>query len=183
MTIQLDDRRLLAWRTFLQSHAALVEALERELAAEQRLPLSSYDVLLKLYEAPGHRLRLHELATSVALSRSGLTRLVDRLAREGLLCREYCSTDGRGAFAVLTDRGLERIGRTWPIYACGIEKHFGSLLDDTEVDNLTDSLARMLAALRSQSTPKQPLERGPGSAPTIQPIPEAAHSQQPHDSS
>jgi DNA-binding MarR family transcriptional regulator len=151
MTLSLDDRRLSAWRTFLNTHAALTDVLERELATERRLPLSSYDVLVALQQAPGQRMRLHELADAVVLSRSGLTRLVDRLAREGLLCREHCPTDGRGAFAVLTEEGREVVRRAWPIYAQGIEKHFGSVLDDTELEVIAGSLARVLAAARNQS--------------------------------
>jgi DNA-binding MarR family transcriptional regulator len=146
MNEQIDNRGLSVWRTLSTAHAAVTEILERELAAERRLPLSSYDVLLALYEAPEHRLRLHELADAVVLSRSGLTRLVDRLAREGLLCREDCPSDKRGAFAALTEAGREAIQRAWPIYAGGLSKHFGSLLDDTETDIMAGALARVLAS-------------------------------------
>ncbi|MDP9496424.1 MAG: MarR family transcriptional regulator, partial [Actinomycetota bacterium] len=91
-----------AWRTFLRAHAVLVRRLEAELVAEHDLPLASYDVLVQLSEAPQQRLRMTELADRVLLSRSGLTRLVDRLVRDGLVERQACSEDARGMLAVLT---------------------------------------------------------------------------------
>src|SRR4051794_27231921 len=94
---KLSPRELAAWRGFLRVHAALAKALDEELQAAHGLPLSSYEVLAVLQAAPGKRLRMAELADRVLLSRSGMTRLVDRLARDGLLRRELCSDDGRGA--------------------------------------------------------------------------------------
>ena len=88
-------------------HTALVKALDAELTAAHDLPLSSYEVLITLESAPGHKRRMAELADSVLLSRSGMTRLVDRLERDGLLVRDTCTDDGRGCFAVLTDKGRE----------------------------------------------------------------------------
>src|SRR4051812_5445438 len=102
-TGRLDESQLTAWRRFLQAHAVLVRRLEADLLAEHQLPLASYDVLVQLVEAPEHRLRMTELAQRVLISRSGLTRLVDRLEREGLVSREPCDDDARGLFAVLSD--------------------------------------------------------------------------------
>jgi DNA-binding MarR family transcriptional regulator len=89
----------------LRAHAALTRALDAQLAREHKLPLSSYEVLLFLADAPDGRMRMSELAESVLLSRSGLTRLVDRLEREGLLKRERCESDARGLFAEITPAG------------------------------------------------------------------------------
>ena len=89
----------------LRAHAALTRELDAELAREHKLPLSSYEVLLFLADAPGGRMRMSDLAESVLLSRSGLTRLVDRLEREGLLERERCESDARGLFAEITPTG------------------------------------------------------------------------------
>jgi hypothetical protein len=91
---RLTDGQLTAWRNFLQAHAVLVRRLEADLLAEHQLPLASYDVLVQLVEAPERRLRMTELAQRVLISRSGLTRLVDRLEREGLVRREACDDDG-----------------------------------------------------------------------------------------
>ncbi|HMJ97231.1 MAG TPA: MarR family transcriptional regulator [Thermoleophilaceae bacterium] len=89
----------------LRAHAELTRALDAQLAREHKLPLSSYEVLLFLADAPDGRMRMSELAESVLLSRSGLTRLVDRLEREGLLKRERCESDARGLFAEITPEG------------------------------------------------------------------------------
>jgi len=89
----------------LRAHAALTKELDAQLAREHKLPLSSYEVLLYLADAPEGRMRMSELAQSVLLSRSGLTRLVDRLQREGLLRRKACESDARGFFAEITPKG------------------------------------------------------------------------------
>jgi DNA-binding MarR family transcriptional regulator len=91
----------------LRAHAELTRALDAQLAREHNLPLSSYEVLLFLADAPDGRMRMSELAESVLLSRSGLTRLVDRLERDGLLKRERCESDARGLFAEITPEGRE----------------------------------------------------------------------------
>ena len=91
----------------LRAHAELTRALDAQLAREHKLPLSSYEVLLFLADAPQGRMRMSDLAESVLLSRSGLTRLVDRLEREGLLKRERCESDARGLFAEITPAGRE----------------------------------------------------------------------------
>src|SRR5215210_5357769 len=113
---ELTDVELGAWRGFLRVHAALVRALDAELDGLHGLPLTSYDVLIHLKAAPGKRLRMAELADSVLLSRSGVTRLVDRLEREGLLARDSCSSDGRGCFAVLTEAGERVLARARPTH-------------------------------------------------------------------
>jgi DNA-binding MarR family transcriptional regulator len=91
----------------LRAHAELTRALDAQLTREHKLPLSSYEVLLFLADAPEGRMRMSELAESVLLSRSGLTRLVDRLEREDLLKRERCESDARGLFAEITPEGRE----------------------------------------------------------------------------
>ena len=91
----------------LRAHAELTRTLDAQLAREHKLPLSSYEVLLFLADAPEGRMRMSDLAESVLLSRSGLTRLVDRLEREGLLKRERCESDARGLFAEITPAGRE----------------------------------------------------------------------------
>ena len=106
---RLTGEALAAWRTFLRAHATVTRRLEADLLAAHGLPLASYDVLVQLVEAPGRRLRMTELADRVLLSRSGLTRLVDRLEREGVVRREPCVEDGRGMFAVLSDAGYDRL--------------------------------------------------------------------------
>ena len=143
MSEKIDDFHVAAWRAFLNAHAAVVHRIEEDLAQAERLPLSSYDVLFTLYEAPEHRLRMHEIAERAVLSRSGLTRLIDRLEKEGLLYRERCVDDRRGAYAVLSEKGLTALRQAWPVYAHGIQKNFADLLTDEEVNVITQALGRV----------------------------------------
>ena len=149
MSNKIDEFHLAAWRAFLTAHATVIHQIEEDLAQAQRLPLSSYDVLLTLSEAPDHRLRMHEIAERVVLSRSGLSRLVDRLEKEELLYRERSSDDRRGAYAVLSDKGLDALRKAWPVYAQGIQKNFASLLNDEEAAIITQAFTRIHEAVRN----------------------------------
>ena len=133
-----------AWRSFLRAHATVVRRLEAELVAEHDLPLASYDVLVQLSEAPDHRLRMTELADRVLLSRSGLTRLADRLERDGLLVRRACPSDARGTLAVLTEAGLERLHEAWPTHLRGVEEHVTGRLTADEVVQLSVLLGKLV---------------------------------------
>ena len=101
----LNRRELAAWRGMLRVHAAITRQLDAELIASHGISLSSYEVLLFLADAPDGQLRMSDLADGVLLSRSGLTRLVDRLVRDGLVRRERCEDDARGLNAVITPAG------------------------------------------------------------------------------
>ena len=133
-----------AWRAFLRAHATIVRALEAELLAEHDLPLASYDVLVQLSEAPDTRLRMTELADRVLLSRSGLTRLADRLEREGLITRQPCAEDARGTLAVLTDAGLTRLREAWPTHLRGVEQHVTGRLSPDELVQLGALLGKLV---------------------------------------
>lgn len=135
---------LVVWRSYLRGHATVTRALEAELVAEQRLSLAAYDVLVQLAGAPERRLRMTELADAVLLSRSGLTRLVDRLERVGLVSRSRVREDGRGVAATLTDRGIERLRRASRTHQDGVMRHFGDRLaeaDMTELGRISQQLA------------------------------------------
>jgi len=118
------DPRLATWTAFLRAHARVVRELERELQAEQRMALTDYDVLVQLAAAEDRRLRMSELAERLLLSRSGVTRLVDRLVAQGLVGREVCDTDRRGQWAALTDAGLDRLRAAAPTHLRGVGEHF-----------------------------------------------------------
>jgi DNA-binding MarR family transcriptional regulator len=133
---ELTATELGAWRGLLRVHTALVRELDAELDAAHGLPLSSYDVLIYLQSAPGRRLRMAELADSVLLSRSGVTRLVDRLEREGLLVRDACESDGRGLFAVLTDKGEELLAKARPTHLAGVRERFLRHFSEDELRTL-----------------------------------------------
>src|SRR5215217_5921971 len=133
---ELTPVELGAWRGMLRVHTALVRELDAELLAAHDLPLSSYDVLIYLQSAPGKRLRMAELADSVLLSRSGVTRLVDRLEREGLITRDTCIDDGRGLYAVLTDEGEELLAAARPTHLAGVRERFLRHFSDDELRQL-----------------------------------------------
>ena len=139
----LTSAEQLAWRGFLRAHATVVRALEADLQAEHELPLASYDVLVQLSESPERRLRMTELADRVLLSRSGLTRLADRLEREGLLTREPCPSDARGTLAVLTDAGLDRLQQAWPTHLRGVRSQVLDRLTPEEVEQLAVLMGKL----------------------------------------
>jgi DNA-binding MarR family transcriptional regulator len=143
--VTADDERLAAWRALLHAHLTVTTVLNRELEAEAGLPLTWYDVLLTLHDAGG-RLRMQELARSVLLSKSGVTRLVDRMARAGLVTREPCEDDRRGLLAVLTDAGEAALRRAAPVHLRGIDEHFCRHLDDHDAGVVHRALARVIAA-------------------------------------
>lgn len=135
-----------AWALLLNVQARLVRAMDEAAARDGLLPLEWYDVLLALYLAPGRRLRLSELAERIVFSRSGLTRLVDRIEEKGYLRRERCEADRRGAFAVLTDAGREAMKRTWPGYKREIERRFADHLTPQQARAMRDGLLSVLTA-------------------------------------
>jgi DNA-binding MarR family transcriptional regulator len=132
----LSPRELRAWRGLLRAHAALTKALDADLEAEHDLPLTSYEVLLHLGHAEQQRMRMSDLADSVLLSRSGLTRLVDRLEREGLIARGSCPSDARGSFAILTDAGRDKLGAARRTHLAGVRERFLDRLTPAEQDVL-----------------------------------------------
>ena len=143
---RLDGRELRAWRGMLRAHAALTKALDAELERAHGLSLVHYEVLMVLHDAPGRRMRMSELASSVILSRSGLTRLVDRLAKDRLLTREACCDDARGSFAVLTDEGVRVLAEARRTHLEGVRSRFLRHFSDEELDRLGDVWDRVLPA-------------------------------------
>lgn len=133
---ELDEDELAAWRGFLRAHAHLVRELDAELTREHSLSLSTYDVLVQLAHTRGRRLRMSELADSVLLTPSGLTRLVDRLCRDGLVERVRCDDDARGSFAVLTDLGAERLTAARRTHLDGVRRLFLSHFSPADLRRL-----------------------------------------------
>lgn len=138
-----DDPRLDAWRTFLFAHAQVRRQLERELQAEQEMSLGEYEVLLFLAYSGERRLRMSELADRMVLSRSGATRLVDRLEAAGFVERVSCDTDRRGQWAQLTRAGYERLRAASPTHLRGIGEHFLDRIPADELAALRGTLERV----------------------------------------
>ncbi|HEY4280806.1 MAG TPA: MarR family transcriptional regulator [Conexibacter sp.] len=135
-----------AWKGMLRVHASLMKALDAELEATHRLPLTSYEVLMQLAEAPDQKMRMCDLADSVLLSRSGMSRLVDRLERDGLLERAACTNDARGSFAVLTVAGRELLDAARPTHHAGVRRLFLEHFDEDELELLSSYWAKVLTA-------------------------------------
>ena len=133
-----------AWGALVRSHAYWIEHIERRVRAQGGLSLEAYDVLLMLSYAPQGRLRMGALYEAVTLSRSGLTRLVDRLEKDGLVEREVCSQDRRSFEAILTAKGEAERARSWPLYAHAIADEFGRFFSEEEAGALAALLERPL---------------------------------------
>jgi len=132
-----------AWIGLMRARETVLGAIERDLKAAGCPPLAWYDVLLELVRAPEGRLRPFEIEKATLLAQYNLSRLLDRLEREGLVTREPCDDDGRGQWAVITDEGRAAQARTWKVYAKSIQKHVGDRLDDKAAATLADLLGRL----------------------------------------
>src|SRR4051812_38263090 len=139
----LSELELDAWRGFLRTYTTLVRDLDEELTERHGLPLSSYDVLVQLDEAPDGMLRMSHLADAVLLSRSGLSRLVTRLETQGLLERAECKNDARGAFAAITDTGREKLGEARATHRAGVRERFLDKLGERELRQLARIWSRL----------------------------------------
>jgi DNA-binding MarR family transcriptional regulator len=141
---ELDEVELAALRGLVHLHAALVKELDAELDARHGLPLTSFEVLRSLHKAPAGKLRMAELAEHALLSRSGMTRLIDRLEREGMVSRSTCDKDGRGCYAVLTDQGRAAVDAARSTYRSVVRLGF---LRHYEVSELRDLAGLLQKAL------------------------------------
>jgi DNA-binding MarR family transcriptional regulator len=139
--------QMLAWALLLSANSRLLERIEASLAAADLPPLAWYDVLWELEKAPDGRLRMHEIADHTLLSRSNLTRLADRLENAGLIGREICADDRRGAYCVITRAGRQMRARMWPVYQKGIEKLFAAHVSTGEAQSMVATLKRVLQAV------------------------------------
>jgi DNA-binding MarR family transcriptional regulator len=148
----LGDSASHAWAAFLTAHAVLVEAVEARLAKAGLPPLSWYDVLWALERFGDGRSRMHELADLVVLSRSNLTRLVDRLEKARLVRRVPSEDDRRGAYAEITAEGRKLRRKMWPAYAAAIDELFGAHLTKAEAEAVGHALDKLLAAAMKSST-------------------------------
>ncbi|MFD9893509.1 MarR family winged helix-turn-helix transcriptional regulator [Amycolatopsis sp. NPDC059027] len=128
------------FRTWLRAARLIHRAFDEDLAREQRMSLHEYSVLMHLSEAPERRLRMGELAAAVEMSLSGMTRLVTQLERLGFVERCRLESDGRGANAVLTDRGFARLEEAYPTHLASVRRHFVDHLDGLDIAELTRAL-------------------------------------------
>src|SRR5439155_259334 len=130
---------LAAWRGFLRTHARLLRHLDRQLTDEQGLPTSSYEVLLRLAEAPRGRMRMKDIAESLLLSRSGLSRVVDDLERKGYVARQACATDARGTEAVIMRSGRSAFRKAQNSHLRSVRAEFLGKLSETQLRQFADA--------------------------------------------
>jgi DNA-binding MarR family transcriptional regulator len=142
----VSDEALAVWADFLRFHATVTDILGRELAERGGIPLTWFDVLLQLNAAPGGRLRMQDLASAVVLSKSGLSRLVDRLTDAGLVVRTTCPSDRRGTFAEITADGRSALRRARPVHLQGVAEHFAAHLDQGQLATMGEALVTLLHA-------------------------------------
>lgn len=145
----LAPQELAAWRGMLQVHARVTQQLDAQMRAEHGLSVSAYEVLMFLSDAPDHRMRMSEIAERVLLSRSGCTRLVDRLVQLGYVVRSAASTDGRGLYATLTEAGLEKARTARVTHHQGIRQFFLAHLTPTDEIALGDIWTRFEAGAQN----------------------------------
>ncbi len=143
MTVRLTEPELRVWLAFLRAQHRVLNTLDRELQREHGISLAYYEVMLFLSRAPERRLRMAELAHTVLLSPSGLTRLVDRMVADGTVERLPCPGDARAANAHLTDQGFAKPRRAARTHVRGIHEHFLDRLDAEEREGFRCTLERL----------------------------------------
>lgn len=151
-----DDERITAFGMLLEAHAAVTQAVNRELEATAGMPITWFEVLVRLSRSPGQALRMSDLAAQVGLSHSGLTRLVDRAIEAGLVRREACPDDRRGSFAVLTDAGGAALDAALGDHLDSIDRHLVAPLGPEGVATLTDLLRTLRDAASPSTHPAAP---------------------------
>lgn len=142
-TRQLEDLELAAWRGLLFAYRNLTAAIDERLEREHGLSLSSYEVLLVLSKEDDHAMRMGNLADLLLLSRSGLTRLVDRMVARGLIERHTCPVDRRGTYARLTEAGMAMFREAQPTNLAAIRELFVSRLDPADLEDLARAWERV----------------------------------------
>jgi DNA-binding MarR family transcriptional regulator len=140
-----------AWLRFLRAHAAITRELSSRLEALHELTLSDFDVLVQLYFAPDRRMRRIDIARSVLLTASGITRLLDGLESGGLVTKERCESDARVTYAVLTEAGVKKIEEARESHLADLEELFGSQFTQDEREQLAELLGRLPLAHTSEA--------------------------------
>jgi len=148
----LAAEEMATWHAFIRSHARVVRLLEAELEAEHGLTLPAYEVLAHLSEAPQRRLRMSELAAMSVLTPSGLTRVVDRLVREGMVERQRCAGDARVVYAAVTDAGMDRVRAAYPTHLRGVRQHLIDRLPPRQLKAIRAALEPLTADCPSLTT-------------------------------
>jgi len=151
VSTNLDDPRFTAIGLFAEAYAGLTARFAAQFE-EHRLSAVEFEVLLRLARSPGRRLRMTDLAGQTSLSTSGVTRVVDRMDREGLVRREACPSDRRSSYAVITDAGRQRLDEVLPGHLALVQQWFIGQLGPDQLAGLLDSLRTIRDAVNPCAT-------------------------------
>jgi DNA-binding MarR family transcriptional regulator len=144
-TVRDEHELFAAWMNLIQAQSVVAEALEDRLQADSGLSLAEHEALSRLAGAPDGSLRMAELADLMLVSKSGVTRLVDRLEARGLMERRACETDRRATYATITGKGRTAAERAWPVLAAGLSESFSRHLGEADVKALRKAMRKILA--------------------------------------
>jgi len=161
----LDETQQQAWRSFLGGTTVLMDRLDRDLRSEHGLSMSEYEILVRLSEAPGWRLRMSDLADASESSRSRLSHAVARLEEAGWVTREACPTDRRGAFAVLTQTGFDALAAAAPGHVEAVRRHLFDRLSPEQVKQLGEISDAIIDGLRADDPHRRPPASTPATGP------------------
>lgn len=142
----VEGALMVAWQRLLRAHCVLSRSLDAELQASHGITISDYDVLVQLRDAPDHCLRMSDLSRRTLLTRSGMTRLVQGLERDGLVERRSCATDARVSYAVLTQTGMEQVAAARQTHHGGIRRMFADHFSEAEGEQFAELLGRIPGA-------------------------------------
>ena len=144
MTEKLEQSMLDTWRGFLFANAKVVRALDTDMIEQHDLSLTWFDLLSRIKQAPGQRLRMHQLEEASLFTRSGITGLADRLEKAGFVRRERSAEDRRGVYLAITQAGIDKIDEVWPDHQLSIQNHFAQHLDPEDVKALQATTEKIL---------------------------------------
>jgi len=144
MTDNLEPSMLDAWRGFLFANAKVVRALDTDMIEQHDLSMTWFDLLSRIKQAPGQRLRMHQLEEASLFTRSGITGLADRLENAGFVRRERSVEDRRGVYLAITQAGIDKIDEVWPDHQLSIQNHFAQHLDPEDVKALQATTQKIL---------------------------------------
>ena len=138
------EREMLdAWTGLLFAHARVIRGLEVDLLEQHDLPLTWFDIMSRVKQAPGRRLRMHELEDASVFTHSGITRLVDRVEAAGYVRRERSPEDRRGVYVAITAAGIDKIDEVWPDHVASIERHFGRHINGQDAKALRHASSKI----------------------------------------
>jgi DNA-binding MarR family transcriptional regulator len=151
--VWLDDREQASWRAFVISSRRLFALLDRELQQQTGLPMSYYEILMLLSEAPNRSMRMTELADATYSLPSRMSHAIGRLEKSGWVERRNCPSDRRGWFAVLTDTGFDALSAAAPLHAADVRRHLVDHLDDRDLDDMRRIFGRLRGHLDAAGVP------------------------------